>query len=197
MTTIRQAIIDAAENLAGHTVTAGPTISDALDALTDVLAGEDVQGAQTIADAFAILGDHLDDNAPSGKITITENGTDIDVAQYATADVSVSGGGGEDIDFYVSGADAIAGTFTVGGTPVTLTTFESGDFSGKKGTVPAGSLITFAPAGGTMPESLGLYYWPDEQELFDDGDPITNWSLMYTSDDACVFVVSGVTLFNS
>ena len=59
MTTIRQAIIDAAENLAGHTVTAGPTISDALDALTDVLAGEDVQGAQTIADAFAILGQHL------------------------------------------------------------------------------------------------------------------------------------------
>lgn len=29
---------------------------------------------------------------PSGKITITENGTDIDIAQYATADVSVEGG---------------------------------------------------------------------------------------------------------
>ena len=29
---------------------------------------------------------------PSGKITITENGTDIDVAQYATADVAVEGG---------------------------------------------------------------------------------------------------------
>jgi hypothetical protein len=28
--------------------------------------------------------------APSGKITITQNGTDIDVAQYATADVNVS-----------------------------------------------------------------------------------------------------------
>ena len=33
---------------------------------------------------------------PSGKITITENGTDIDVAQYATADVNVEGGGGGD-----------------------------------------------------------------------------------------------------
>lgn len=31
---------------------------------------------------------------PDGKITITENATDINVAQYATADVSVSGGGG-------------------------------------------------------------------------------------------------------
>ena len=31
---------------------------------------------------------------PTGKITITENGEDIDVAQYATADVNVSGGGG-------------------------------------------------------------------------------------------------------
>ena len=29
---------------------------------------------------------------PTGKITITENGTDIDVSSYATADVSVSGG---------------------------------------------------------------------------------------------------------
>lgn len=31
---------------------------------------------------------------PTGKITITENGTDIDVAQYRLADVNVSGGGG-------------------------------------------------------------------------------------------------------
>lgn len=33
---------------------------------------------------------------PSGKITITENGTDIDIAQYALADVSVEGGGSSD-----------------------------------------------------------------------------------------------------
>lgn len=31
---------------------------------------------------------------PEGKITITENGTDINVAQYRTADVAVSSGGG-------------------------------------------------------------------------------------------------------
>ena len=33
---------------------------------------------------------------PDGKITITENATDISVAQYATADVNVSGGGSSD-----------------------------------------------------------------------------------------------------
>lgn len=32
--------------------------------------------------------------SPTGKITITENGTDIDIAQYALADVNVEGGGG-------------------------------------------------------------------------------------------------------
>ena len=94
MTTIRDSIVDAASSVAGHPVKAGPTITDALDALTDALAGHDVAGGKTIADAFAILGEHLEDNAPSGKITITENGTGIDVARYATADVSVSGGGG-------------------------------------------------------------------------------------------------------
>lgn len=30
---------------------------------------------------------------PTGKITINDNGTNIDIAQYATADVAVSGGG--------------------------------------------------------------------------------------------------------
>ena len=33
---------------------------------------------------------------PTGKITITENGTDINISQYAKADVNVSGGGGGD-----------------------------------------------------------------------------------------------------
>lgn len=32
--------------------------------------------------------------SPTGKITITENGTGINIAQYATADVNVEGGGG-------------------------------------------------------------------------------------------------------
>lgn len=56
---------------------------------------------------------------PEGKITITENGTDIDVAQYATADVNVSAPApavnttkltltisvGSDSDVYITGLD--------------------------------------------------------------------------------------------
>lgn len=38
---------------------------------------------------------------PEGKITITENGTDIDVAQFRAADVSVSGGGGDSPIVYI------------------------------------------------------------------------------------------------
>ena len=40
--------------------------------------------------------DDLPATPPSGKITITENGTDIDVSTYATADVAVEGGGSSD-----------------------------------------------------------------------------------------------------
>ena len=40
---------------------------------------------------------------PKGKITITENATDIDVKNYALADVNVSGGSGGDIKPYLDG----------------------------------------------------------------------------------------------
>jgi len=62
-------------------------------------------------------GDYQEPTTPTGKITITENGTNIDVAQYAKADVNVSGGGGSSdfstaevtIEFEVQGAEP---TFT-------------------------------------------------------------------------------------
>lgn len=39
---------------------------------------------------------------PSGKITITENGTDIDVSSYASADVNVPSGGGKYAPRYIN-----------------------------------------------------------------------------------------------
>lgn len=48
-------------------------------------------GTADMADAIAAI--PSGGITPTGKITITENGTDIDVAQYALADVNVSGGG--------------------------------------------------------------------------------------------------------
>ncbi len=69
------------------------SIAGAIDALNDALAGSDQQGAETIEDAVRLLGDHIGGGpTPSGTIEITENGEGIDVASYAYADVSVSGG---------------------------------------------------------------------------------------------------------
>jgi hypothetical protein len=79
----------------GGTPSKGGTITGAIDALNDTLAGSDQKPAQTIEGAIRLLGAHIGGGvAPSGTIEITENGEGIDVAQYAYADVSVSGGGG-------------------------------------------------------------------------------------------------------
>lgn len=52
----------------------------------------ELQSVDGVLDSLKVNGSEIE--TPSGKITITENGTDIDIAQYATADVSVEGGGG-------------------------------------------------------------------------------------------------------
>lgn len=55
--------------------------------------------------------------SPTGKITITENGTNIDIAQYAKADVNVAGGGGSS-DF--STAEVTVGAGVVLQAPVVI-----------------------------------------------------------------------------
>ena len=62
---------------------------------------------------------------PSGKITITENGTDIDIAQYALADVNVEGGGGSS-DFSTAEV-TINVTGNVNGLIITLPCLFDGD----------------------------------------------------------------------
>ena len=52
----------------------------------------ELQSVDGVLDSLKVNGSEI--VTPSGKITITENGTDIDVAQYALADVNVEGGGG-------------------------------------------------------------------------------------------------------
>lgn len=69
------------------------TITEVLVALADKYSGNEPVVANTITDALLSLADNYDGGiTPTGKITITENGTGIDIAEYATADVSVSGG---------------------------------------------------------------------------------------------------------
>ena len=59
----------------------------------------ELQSVDGVLDSMKVNGSEI--VTPSGKITITENGTDIDIAQYATADVNVEGGGGSS-DFSIA-----------------------------------------------------------------------------------------------
>ena len=94
--TKEQAILALASTIKGEAVTGGDgSVNKALDILADVLAEQDVSVPQTDAGAILALAQYASGMVkPEGTIAITENGEGIDVAQYATADVSVSGGGG-------------------------------------------------------------------------------------------------------
>lgn len=99
-----QAILALASVIADEDKTAlgDGSVNKALDVLADVLAESDVQVPQTNAGAILALAQYAGGMVkPEGAITITENGTGIDVAQYATADVSVSGGGSTITDVYL------------------------------------------------------------------------------------------------
>lgn len=76
----------------GGTASTDGTIAGAIDALNDALAGSDQERAKSIEAAIALLGQHIGGASPTGTIEITENGEGINVAQYAYADVNVSGG---------------------------------------------------------------------------------------------------------
>lgn len=93
--TPEQAILAVASAVKGEQVTGGDgSVNTALDILADALAGENVEVPMTQQGAILALAQYVDGMVkPEGTITITENGEGIDVAQYATADVSVSGGG--------------------------------------------------------------------------------------------------------
>ena len=67
----------------------------------------ELQSVDGVLDSLKVNGSEI--VTPSGKITITENGTDIDVAQYALADVNVEGGGGSS-DFSTAEVTIIAST---------------------------------------------------------------------------------------
>ncbi len=56
----------------------------------------ELQSVDGVLDSLKVNGSEI--VTPSGKITITENGTDIDIAQYALADVNVEGGGESDLN---------------------------------------------------------------------------------------------------
>ena len=107
--TIAQAFNDIAV-AHGGTASASGTIAGAIDALNDALAGSDQAAAETIEDAVRLLGAHIGGGStPTGTIEITENGENIDVAQYAYADVNVSGGSAQ--SYSIAADDTENGSF--------------------------------------------------------------------------------------
>lgn len=78
----------------------GNTISEVLQDIYKYLASASSAPSANVTkliDAIAGSADSL--IIPTGKKTVTENGEDIDIAQYATLDVNVSGGSGNEITF--------------------------------------------------------------------------------------------------
>lgn len=150
------------------TTQAATTITPTTSAQTAVTAGKYTTGAVTVA---AIPSQYI---IPTGNKSITENGTDIDVAQYATVSVSVPGGAvnnqnksvdpteSEQSITYDSGYTGL-GTVTVGaisstyiGSGITQRSSTDLSASGATVTVPAGyysAQATKSVSSMTLPTS--------------------------------------------
>ena len=63
---------------------------------------------------------------PTGTVSITSNGT-VDVKQYASANVNVSGGSGKNIQVYIGTAETNSTSYTA--TSVTLTVAKTGTYT--------------------------------------------------------------------
>ena len=70
----------------------GTNVVDAIDGIREALEKDGVwKSSKNVADALENVKGAFEDAQPKGKITITENGNNIDVKQYAKADVNVAG----------------------------------------------------------------------------------------------------------
>ena len=92
----------------------GGDLSEVYSGISDVAVKDYTTSAKAIAALAKVISKGI---TPTGKITITENGTDIDVAEYATADVNVFTY--EDmfinlIDSSIVGVDIPTGISTIG-----------------------------------------------------------------------------------
>lgn len=154
-----QAILALASVIADDDKTAlgDGSVNRALDVLADVLAETDVQVPQTNAGAILALAQYASGMVkPEGTIAITENGENIDVSQYAKANVNVSGGGETvELPIYEIYEEQPLSTayFTAedsAGNPLTITPHTDGETSWFTIEVSAGSVVvlnTIADSG--------------------------------------------------
>lgn len=85
--TIAGSIVALAKEYGASASAEASTIGQALDLLNDTLAGSGQDAAPTIGQAIDALTENI---VPEGTLTITENGTDIDVSKYAKVTVNVA-----------------------------------------------------------------------------------------------------------
>ena len=105
------------------TTQAAATITPTKATQTAVAAGRYTTGAVTVA---AIPSQYIE---PTGNKSITENGSDIDVASYATVTVSVSGGGGGGMATVASLASSYIANSAYTATNIKITIPQTGTYT--------------------------------------------------------------------
>ena len=187
--TTKNAILALAAKVGNAAVDNCETETQALATLAYAMTGKTpTKPIATTEDAFAFITANYVDDTPTGTISITANGENINVTQYAYANVSVSGGG-IDAELFVPSA-AASGTYTVDGVAVEFEDVSEGGWTGKHATLPAGTVVTYTPAG-EAPATLIYAIWPSLEMLYDDDSNIVGGQV-YPYDDAFSFPVAGI-----
>lgn len=101
---------------------AAKTVTPTTSSQTAVTSGTYTTGAITVA---AIPSSYIQ---PSGNLEITENGTDIDVKNYATVSVNVAGSGGSSMNVQMYNGYDYVTTTSYTATDVSLTVAKSGTY---------------------------------------------------------------------
>ena len=124
-------------SVANHSVTVTPSVTNT----TGYITGGTLTGTPALVSASELV---------SGTLSITDNGTGIDVTNYAAVDVDVSGGGGVDLqDVTLENNDADALYYTDASMTVHSVTSGNRDLYNEQ--LPVGSLIVSVRTGGAFP----------------------------------------------
>lgn len=169
------------------------TTKDAILKLANAVSGNTSENVVTDVQALAVLAQAMTGSVPAEPLATVDDAIGYIADNYSG---SGGGGGGENVEFFVIGPNALAGTFTIGGNPVTFEDFSGEEFSGKKASVPNGSMVLFTPAQGATTNVASVTWWADAQDFYDDGTFIGTADVLSTL-DGYAFGIAGVTSFNS
>lgn len=126
-------------SVANHSVTVTPSVTNT----TGYITGGTLTGTPASVSASELV---------SGTLSITDNGTGIDVTNYAAVDVNVSGGGVDLQDVSIENNDADALYYTDASMTVHSVTSGTRDLYNEP--LPVGSLIVSVRTGAAIPLPL-------------------------------------------